>query len=75
VILAFLLYNWYIRASTGYSSKYIKSVFGSKKSNNYEAEETVALLTLGLKHMLPNIPAVPRRLSNYQTIRLGGTLF
>lgn len=70
--LVFISYNWYLRARHGYSSKYVKNVFGTgaKDPSNYEAEETVALLTIGLKHMFPHMP---QRVSRYQSV--AGSLF
>lgn len=75
VILIVFLYRWYMRTHAGYSSKYVKNVFGIQKEHlsNYEAEETVALLTLGLRQMIPYMPA-NRRLSHYHSVRYG-TMF
>uniref|UniRef100_A0A1I7SQH7 ZnMc domain-containing protein n=1 Tax=Bursaphelenchus xylophilus TaxID=6326 RepID=A0A1I7SQH7_BURXY len=69
-VASIFVYRWYQRARRGYCSKYVKNMFGAKKKepSNYEAEETVALLTLGLKNLYLPLPG-NRRLSHYAQVK------
>ncbi|CAD5216448.1 unnamed protein product [Bursaphelenchus okinawaensis] len=71
-VASIFLYQWYQRARRGYCSKYVKNMFGAKKKepSNFEAEETVALLTLGLKNLYIPLPG-NRRLSHYAQVKYG----
>lgn len=67
-----LLYRWYQRARRGYCSRHVKTMFGHGKEapSNFEAEETVALLTLGLRNLYLPLPAA-RSLGRYPGVKYG----
>jgi hypothetical protein len=65
------LYRWNIKRRRKYCT--IKSLFGGMKANkkdNVDPEETVALLTLGLKNFLPHMPQNNCPTSSYGAARL-----
>lgn len=76
IILVFFFYRYHKFVSRGntkghYCKRYVKTMFGTFNSTraigsaSYEAEETVTLLTLGLKNVIPHLANTKFNYSKY----------
>lgn len=57
IFLLLFIYRWHTARRLKYRSRVVKNVFGDsiKKRDSTDPEETVALLTLGLRSFMPNV--------------------